>query len=103
MSETLTFLLDNIYMRFGTKLFRKIVDIPMVTNCAPLADLFLFCYEGDVMMSLSEEKQSEVIEALSSTSRYLDDLFNIDNNHFDGLIFFIMHIFPPEVYDWINP
>ena len=75
-------------MRFGTKLFRKIVDIPMVTNCAPLADLFLFCYEGDVMMSLSEEKQSEVIEALSSTSRYLDDLFNIDNNHFGGLIFF---------------
>ena len=38
------------------------------------------------MMSLSEEEQSEVIEAFSSTSRYLDDLLNIDNDYFDGLI-----------------
>ena len=41
--EALTFLLDNIYIRFGTKLFRQSVGIPMGTNCAPLvADLFLF-------------------------------------------------------------
>ena len=67
--EALTFLLGNIYIRFGIKLFRQIVGIPMGTNCAPLvADLFLFCYERDFMMSLSEEKQSEVIEAFSSTS-----------------------------------
>ena len=55
--------------------------------CAPLfADLFLFCYEKDLMMSLSEEKQSEDIEGFSSTSRYFDDLLNIDNYYFDGLI-----------------
>ena len=53
----------------------------MGTNCAPLvADLFLFCYERDFMLSLSEENQSGVIEAFNSTSRYLDDLLNIDNN-----------------------
>ena len=40
----------------------------MGTNCAPLvADLFLFCYEGDFMMSLSDD----IIEAFNSTSRYL--------------------------------
>ena len=39
---TLTFLLDNIYIRFGSKLYRHIIGIPMGTNCAPLvADLFL--------------------------------------------------------------
>ena len=32
------------------------------------------------------EKQSEVFEVFSSTSRYLDDLLNIDNKYFDGLI-----------------
>ena len=33
--------LDNSYIRFGTKLSRQIVGIPMGTNCAPLvADLF---------------------------------------------------------------
>ena len=34
----------------------------------------------------SEEKQSEAIEAFSLTSRCLDDLLNIDNDYFDGLI-----------------
>ena len=67
-----------IYIRFGTKLFRQIVGIPMDTNCALLvAHLSLFRYERDFMMSLSEEKQSEVIETFSSTSRYLDDFFLI--------------------------
>ena len=73
--EALTFLLDNIYIRFGSKLYRQIVGIPMGTNCDPLvADLFLFCYERDFMLSLSEDNQSGVIEASNSTSRYLDDL-----------------------------
>ena len=78
--EALIYLLDNIYIRFGTKLYRQIVGIPMGTKCAPLkADLFLFCYERDFMTSLSDVKQAEIIEAFKSTSRYLDDLLNIDN------------------------
>ena len=37
------FFLDNIYIRFGTKLYRQIVGIPMGTNCAPLvSDLFFY-------------------------------------------------------------
>ena len=85
--EALTFLLDNIYIGFGSKLYTQIVGIPMGTNCAPLvADLFLFCYERDFMLSLSEDNQSDVIEAFNSTSRYLDDLLNIDNNFFDSMV-----------------
>ena len=61
--------LDNIFIRFGTKLYRQIVGIPMGTNCAPLvADLFLFCYEKDFMKSLSPENQADVIEAFNSIS-----------------------------------
>ena len=38
------YLLDNLLIRFGSKLYRHIVGISMGTNCAPLvADLFLFC------------------------------------------------------------
>ena len=49
--DALTFLLDNIFIRFGTKLYRQVVGSPMGTNCAPLvADLFLFCYERDFVM-----------------------------------------------------
>ena len=76
--EALTFLLYNIYIRFGSKLHRQIIGIHMGTNCAPLvADLFLFCYERDFMLSFSEENQSDVIEAFNSTSRYLDDLLTL--------------------------
>ena len=77
---------DNIYIRFGSKLYRQIVGIPMGSNCFPLvADLFLFCYERDFMLSLSEDNQSGVIEAFNSTSRYLDDLLS-DNNFFDSMV-----------------
>ena len=38
------------------------------------------------MSSLSEDNQSDVIGAFNSTSRYLDDLLNIDNNFFDTMI-----------------
>ena len=58
--------MDNIYIRFGAKLYRQIVGIPMGTNCAPLvADLFLFCYEIDFLTSLSDFKQAEIIEAFN--------------------------------------
>ena len=38
------------------------------------------------MLSLSEDNQSEVIEASNSTSRYLDDLLDIDNNFFYSMV-----------------
>ena len=42
------------------------------------------------MLSLSDANQSEVIEAFNSSSRYLDDLLNIDNN-------MVNHIYPSEL------
>ena len=66
------------FIRIGTKLYRQVVGIPMGTNYAPLvADLFLFCYERDFMMSLSDDKQADIIDAFNTTSRYLDDILNI--------------------------
>ena len=74
--DALTFLLGNIFIRFGTKLYRQVVGIPMGTNYAPLvADLFLFCYEMDFMMSLSDDNQADDIDAFNTTSRYLDAIF----------------------------
>ena len=37
-------------------------------------------------MSLSADKDAENIEAFNSTSRYLDDLLNIENSYFDGMV-----------------
>ena len=50
----------------------------MGTNCAhPIADLFLFCYDRDFMMSLSDGIQNDVIDAFNTTSRYLDNILTL--------------------------
>ena len=68
----------------------------MGTYCAPLvADLFLFCYESDSMLSLSDNNQTDIIEAFNSTSRYLDDLLNIDNPYFEQMV---GQIYPTELH-----
>ena len=38
------------------------------------------------MLPLSGDNRSDVIEALNSTSRYLYDLLNIDNDFFDSMV-----------------
>ena len=37
------------------------------------------------MLSLSDNNQACVVEAFNSTSRYLGDLLNIDNPHFEHI------------------
>ena len=69
--DALSYLLDNIHIRFGNKLYIQIVCIPMGTNCASLvADLLLFFYERFFMTSLSDNNQADIIEEFNSTSRY---------------------------------
>ena len=59
----------------------------MGTHFAPLvADLFLFCYEKDFMMSLSDDKQADIIMAFNTTSRYLDNILNINIIYFDNIV-----------------
>ena len=66
----------------------------MGTNCAPLvAHLFLFCYERDFMMSLSDDMQADVFDALNTTSRYLDKMLN-NNVYFDNMV---SQIYPSEL------
>ena len=95
MCDALHYLLNNKFIRFGSKLYKQIVGIPMGTNCAPLvADLFLFCYERDFMFSLSDNNQTDIIEALNSTSRYLDDVLNTNNPYFEQMV---GQIYPTEL------
>ena len=59
----------------------------MGTNRAPpVAKVLLFCYERDFMMSLSDDKQTDIIEAVITASRYLNDILNINNFYFDNMV-----------------
>ena len=67
----------------------------MVTSCAPpIADLFLFCYERDFMMYLSDDKQADIIDAFNTTSIYLNDILNINNVYFVNMV---SQIYPSEL------
>ena len=62
--------------------------------CPLVADLFLFCYESVFMKSLTKEKRFNLIDDFNSTYRYLDDLLNIDNFHFEHMVH---RIYPAEL------
>ena len=78
------FEVDNIYIRFGTKLYR--IGIPMGTHYAPLVHVADF--------SLNHDNQADDIGAFNSTSWYLSDLLNIGNPYFEGMI---NQIYPLEL------
>ena len=55
----------------------------MDTNCAQLiADLFLYCYERDFTSNLQKSKRFDLIDKFNDTSRYLDNIFTIENPAF---------------------
>ena len=84
-----------MYVQFGDMVYQQIVGIPMGTNCAPLiADLFLYCYERDFMANLQKSKRFDLIHKFNDTSRYLDDIFTIDNHEFAE---HIPYIYPREL------
>ena len=51
MLDALHYLLDNIFIRFGSKLYGQIVSIPMGTYFASLVE-DLFCYKIDFMLTI---------------------------------------------------
>ena len=46
------------------------------------------------MMSLSDDNQADAIDAFHTTSRYLDDILNINNVYFDNMV---SQIYPSEL------
>jgi len=88
-------LIDNIYVRFGDKVFRQTIGIPMGTNCAPLlADLFLYTYESSFIQELTKSNQSKLARKFNLTFRYIDDLLSINNPDIQD---YIQYIYPPEL------
>ena len=84
-----------MYVQFEGMVYQQILGIPMDTNCAPLiADLFLFCSERDFMSILYKSKQYDLTDMFKDTSRYLDDIFTINNPEFEK---HIPDIYPTEL------
>jgi hypothetical protein len=83
----LDFLIDNIFVMFGGRVFQQTVGIPMGTNCAPLlADLFLYSYEADFIQSLLQRKEKKLAQSFGFTFRYIDDVLSLNNSKFGDYV-----------------
>jgi hypothetical protein len=79
----LEFLIDNIFVIFGGRVFQQTVGIPMGTNCAPLlADLFLYSYEADFIQGLLKINKKKLARSFNFTFRYTDDVLSLNNSRF---------------------
>ena len=94
LSSAIEYLINNIFVCFGTKVYRQVIGIPMGTNCAPLlADLFLHTYEYEFIINKLKTDINVALQ-FNKTFRYIDDLLSINNSNFGK---FIKEIYPPEL------
>ena len=66
--KMIEFLVDNIYVRFGGQLFRKMVGIPMGTNCVP--HYWPTCFSIPTKMSFQRNSLRKAKENLLESSVY---------------------------------
>ena len=91
----LEFLVDNIFVVLGGKVFQQIVGIPMGTNCAPLlADIFLYSYEAEFIQSLLSTGKTKLASQFNFTYRYIDDVLSIKNPDFEN---YLGQMYPAEL------
>ena len=90
----LEFLIDNIFVMIGGSVFQQTVDIPMGTNCALLADLFLFSYEAHFIQGLLKKNEKKLARSFNFTFRYIYDVLSLNNSRFGD---FVDRIYPIEL------
>ena len=88
------YLIDNIYVSIGKRVYRQCVGIPMGTDCAPLvANLFIFYYEYQYVRGLIKT-DLVLAKKFNNTMRYIDDLLTLNNTTFHSAI---SDIYPCEL------
>ena len=88
----LKFLIDNIFVIFGGRVFQQTVGIPMGTNCVPpLADLFLYSHEADFIQGFPKKNEKKLARSFNFTFRYIDDVLSLNNSMFGD---FVDRIYP---------
>ena len=89
----LKFLIDNIFVMFGRRLFQQTVGISMGPSCAPLlADLLLYSYEADFIQGLLKKNEKKLARSFNFTFRYIGDVQSLNNSRFGDFVDRIYHI-----------
>ena len=93
--KTIEFLIDNIFVQFGGRLFHQAIGIPMGTNCAPfLAGLFLYSYENEFLDNMIKSDHRRLSRSFNLCYRYIDDLIVFNNQKF---LDYLKEIYPSQL------
>ena len=93
--KMIEFLIDNIFVQFGGRLFHQVIGIPMGTNCAPsLADLFLYSYENEFPDNMIISGHRRLARSFNLCYRYIEDLVVFDEKKF---LDYLKEIYPSEL------
>ena len=93
--KTIEFLIDNIFVQFGGRLFRQVIELPIGTNCAPLlADLFLYSYENEFLHNMIKSGHRRLARSFNLCCRYIDDLIVFNNKKF---LDYLKEIYPSQL------
>jgi hypothetical protein len=84
----LEFLIDNIFVIFGGRVFQQTVGIPMGTN------LFLYSYEAYSIQWLLKQNEKNLAWSFNFTFRYVYDVLSLNNSSFGDLV---DRIYPTEL------
>jgi hypothetical protein len=84
----LEFLIDNIFVIFGGRVFQQTVGIPMGTN------LFLYLYEAYFIQWLLKQNEKNLAWSFNFTFRYVYDVLSLNNSSFGDLV---DRIYPTEL------
>ena len=74
--------------------FCEFVTFPLVSWVRCGTWLYRFLIFAPLLTSLSDDKQADVIDAFNTTSRYLDDILNINNVYIYNMV---SQIYPSEL------
>ena len=76
--------MENIYARVHGMVYQQVKGIPFGTNSGALiADLFYSVMRGTLCLTFTKSKRYYLIAMFNDTSRYLDDIFTINNPEFE--------------------
>ena len=69
------YLIDNIFVKFGERIYQQTIEIQMCTSCAPLlAGMFLYLYEAEFVQCLLKSGEKRIAQQFKFTYRYIDDV-----------------------------
>ena len=81
LQEMTKLLIENIYFKVGSIVFRQNIGIPMGTDCAPfMANMFLHHYEAKFITS-NRPRKWHTCKLLSHNKRYIDDMLVLNAGH----------------------